>query len=175
MLHYLSQLNESVDGVNVNKLKLYALSRHGLIDKEIRRKLWPLLMDDSCSKIDDCSDEEISDHPEYRQVCFCWFSVFIYKLFSGFNFCQILLDVQRSQSRFPPGMEEVERKSKQCSLIRTIIRVLIAKPHLHYYQGFHDVCVTFLLVLDENEAVGLITQLCESHFMFAFFAQFSSK
>lgn len=31
------------------------------------------------------------------------------------------------------------------------MRVLVANPELHYYQGYHDICVTVLLVVDGDE------------------------
>ena len=51
------------------------------------------------------------------------------------TFCLVVLDVNRSLKRFPPGIGEKERPALQEQLTRLIIRVIIAHPHLHYYQG----------------------------------------
>ena len=45
------------------------------------------------------------------------------------------MDVNRSLKRFPPGIGESERPALQEQLTRLIIRVIIAHPTLHYYQG----------------------------------------
>merc|ERR1719187_2390638 len=73
-------------------------------------------------------EEELSSHPEYNQV---------------------VLDVNRSLKRFPPGIEESERPLLQDQLTRLIVRVMLVQPSLHYYQGYHDVAITFLLVVGQ--------------------------
>ena len=61
------------------------------------------------------------------------------------------MDVNRSLKRFPPGIGEEERPLLQDQLTRLIIRVIIKHPELHYYQGYHDVAITFLLVVGGNK------------------------
>ena len=75
----------------------------------------------------------------------------------------VVLDVNRSLKRFPPGIEESARPGLQDQLTRLIIRVLLARPSLHYYQGYHDVAITFLLVLGEERAFHLLERLSMSH------------
>ncbi len=55
-------------------------------------------------------------------------------LHSHRDYNQVVLDVNRSQKRFPPGMEESDRLGYQDQLIDVIMRVLCANPELHYYQ-----------------------------------------
>ena len=50
------------------------------------------------------------------------------------DYSQVVLDVNRSLKRFPPGMEETVRLSMQDQLVDCIMRVLCARPQLHYYQ-----------------------------------------
>jgi hypothetical protein len=75
----------------------------------------------------------------------------------------VVLDVNRSLKRFPPGIEEAARPGLQEQLTRLIIRVLLARPLLHYYQGYHDVAITFLLVVGEELAFRIMERLSESH------------
>lgn len=82
-----------------------------------RRRIWPLLLDvdpDFEEKVP--SLEELSDHPEYSQV---------------------VLDVNRSLKRFPPGIPYKQRLALQDQLTVLILRVIMKYPHLRYYQvGF---------------------------------------
>lgn len=48
------------------------------------------------------------------------------------------------------------------------MRVLVANPQLHYYQGYHDICVTILLVVngDENLAFQIIEKVTTPRFVY---------
>nr|AQS22617.1 tbc1 domain family member 20 [Pseudodiaptomus poplesia] len=111
-----------------------AVSQGGLLSDEIRARVWPRLMGINMVETDITAptDEEIQKHPEYNQV---------------------VLDVNRSLKRFPPCIGEEERPALHEQLTRLIIRVIMAHPQLHYYQSYHDVAITFLLVVVEG--VGL--------------------
>ena len=75
------------------------------------------------------------------------------------NYHQVLMDVNRSLKRFPPGISDEDRPELQDQLTRLIIRILDQHPNLHYYQGYHDVAITFLLVLGEEMAFILLERL----------------
>ncbi|XP_023322266.1 TBC1 domain family member 20 [Eurytemora carolleeae] len=75
----------------------------------------------------------------------------------------IVMDVNRSLKRFPPGIGEEERPALQEQLTRLIIRVIMKHPHLHYYQGYHDVAITFLLVVGEELGFQIVERLSVSH------------
>ncbi|XP_035487948.1 TBC1 domain family member 20 isoform X1 [Scophthalmus maximus] len=79
------------------------------------------------------------------------------------DYNQVLLDVQRSLRRFPPGMPDEQREGLQEELIDIILRVLKRNSQLHYYQGYHDIVVTFLLVLGERLATALVEKLSTHH------------
>uniref|UniRef100_UPI0037E8E503 TBC1 domain family member 20 isoform X2 n=1 Tax=Semicossyphus pulcher TaxID=241346 RepID=UPI0037E8E503 len=79
------------------------------------------------------------------------------------DYNQVLLDVQRSLRRFPPGMPDEQREGLQEELIDIILLVLKRNPQLHYYQGYHDIVVTFLLVLGERLATALVEKLSTHH------------
>lgn len=128
---------------DVATLRQLAISRGGLLDNDLRQKAWPTLLNIDVTKIPSKPDEEtLHGHRDYQQV---------------------ILDVNRSLKRFPPGMLEEVRLSYQDQLIDCIMWVLVSRPDLHYYQGFHDVVVTFLLVVGEELTFAVMEKLTQKH------------
>ena len=93
------------------------------------------------------------------KVPFLYFNVEIIRLLSS----SVVLDVNRSLKRFPPGIDEADRPQLQDQLTRLIVRVLVAQPGLHYYQGYHDVAITFLLVVGETVGYQIMERLSVTH------------
>ena len=60
-------------------------------------------------------------------------------------------------------MPDEQREGLQEELTDIILRVLKKNPQLHYYQGYHDIVVTFLLVLGERLATALVEKLSTHH------------
>lgn len=56
-----------------------------------------------------------------------------------------------------------QRKLK-AKLAKIIVKLLIKKPGLHYYQGFHDVCLTYMTLLGDEKAFTRLDHLVDSHF-----------
>ncbi|KAG9355405.1 hypothetical protein JZ751_000243 [Albula glossodonta] len=79
------------------------------------------------------------------------------------DYNQVLLDVRRSMRRFPKGMRVDQREVLQEQLIDIILDVLQRNPQLHYYQGYHDIVVTFLLVVGERMAIAMVETLSNHH------------
>lgn len=123
--------------------------------------MWPLLLEvDPESNENTPSLQDLSNHPEYDQV---------------------VVDVNRSLRRFPPGIPYEQRVALQDQLTVLILRVIIKYPHLRYYQvsvansvdlscvlcdkfqGYHDVAVTFLLVVGEAVAFRIMEKLSTHH------------
>lgn len=77
---------------------------------------------------------------------------------------QVVLDVNRSLKRFPPGIPYEQRIALQDQLTVLIMRVICKYPDLRYYQGYHDVAVTFLLVAGEEVAFAVMDVLSTNHF-----------
>ena len=134
---------------DVEALRAQAVSRGGLLDDALRRRVWPLLLcaDDRADSPPDpaaplMSGEEVRAHPYHRQV---------------------VLDVERTLKRFPPGIEDAVRFGMQESLVTLIVRSLAAHPELHYYQGYHDVAITVLLVCGEPLAQEVLCALADRH------------
>lgn len=94
--------------------KEFALSDYGLVNDELRRQIWPLLVHVDPDEVEPVpSIEDLKTHPEYNQV---------------------ILDVNRSLKRFPPGIPYEQRIALQDQLTVLIMRVITKYPHLRYYQ-----------------------------------------
>ncbi|XP_070576069.1 TBC1 domain family member 20-like [Ptychodera flava] len=130
------------DPVDVATLRKLAISHGGLLTDDIRRKAWPKLLNVNIFEIPSKPDADVTSHRDYHQV---------------------VLDVNRSLRRFPPGMRDDQREVLQEQLINIIVRVLLRNPQLHYYQGYHDICITFLLVVGQDISFALIEQLSTHH------------
>ncbi|XP_041376061.1 TBC1 domain family member 20-like isoform X2 [Gigantopelta aegis] len=128
---------------DVASLRQLSISRGGLLSNELRLKAWPKLLAVNVSDISPKpSSEDLQAHRDYSQV---------------------VMDVNRSLKRFPPGMQDDQRMALQDQLVDVIMRVLVKNPELHYYQGYHDICVTFLLVVGEDVAFALVEKLSINH------------
>lgn len=131
------------DPVDIETLRRAAVSEGGLLTDDIRRKVWPKLLSVNVYSLPakPCKDVR-EDHKDYRQV---------------------VLDVRRSMRRFPKGMRVDEREVLQEQLIDIILDVLRRNPQLHYYQGYHDLVVTFLLVVGERMTIAIMEKLSNHH------------
>ncbi|KAM8868638.1 TBC1 domain family member 20 isoform 1-T1 [Synchiropus picturatus] len=129
--------------VDVAALRRMAISEGGLLTDEIRQQVWPKLLN--------VPPKVLGEEPD------------IVERENNKDYNQVLLDVQRSLRRFPPGMPDEQREGLQEELIDIILRVLKRNPQLHYYQGYHDIVVTFLLVVGERLASTLVEKLSTHH------------
>nr|CAI5834046.1 unnamed protein product [Callosobruchus analis] len=120
-----------------------AISRYGLVADDLRCQVWPLLLGVDPSQDEKIpSLEDLSSHCEYQQV---------------------VLDVNRSLKRFPPGIPYKQRLALQDQLTVLILRVIMKYPDLRYYQGYHDVAITFLLVAGEAVSFRIMEKLSTEH------------
>lgn len=67
----------------------------------------------------------------------------------------------------PTGMPDDQREGLQEELIDIILHVLKRNPQLHYYQGYHDIVVTFLLVVGDRLATALVEKLSTHHLRYS--------
>nr|CDJ82243.1 TBC1 domain family member 20 [Haemonchus contortus] len=158
--------NEDLDNY-ISELRCFARSNGGLVIDEYRAKIWPVLARrlvksdedeeidyDSVSSVSDTNsikssspqdtthetddEDELKSHPEWNQVA---------------------LDVHRTLARFPPNITDETRTTLQDQLTPLIIRVLRTNPRFRYYQGFHDVCLTVILVCGKEVAYEVCKNL----------------
>lgn len=81
---------------------------------DLRRSVWPRLVGIEPNNVEPVPNvDDLKSHPEYNQV---------------------ILDVNRSLKRFPPGIPYEQRIALQDQLTVLILRVIIKYPHLRYYQ-----------------------------------------
>uniref|UniRef100_A0A452IAB6 TBC1 domain family member 20 n=1 Tax=Gopherus agassizii TaxID=38772 RepID=A0A452IAB6_9SAUR len=131
------------DPVAVETLRGAAVSEGGLLTDEIRRKVWPKLLSVNVYNLPPKPGRTVrQNHKDYTQV---------------------QLDVNRSTHRFPQGMRAEQRRVLQEQLIDLILHILRAHPELHYYQGYHDIAVTLLLVAGERMGSALLEKLSTHH------------
>ncbi|KAK3761181.1 hypothetical protein RRG08_022582 [Elysia crispata] len=139
----LAEIQKALDAdpVDVESLRRLAISPGGLINKHMRQRVWPLLMN--------VNTNNIPPKPEQEEM---------EAMTKTYN--QVVMDVNRSSSRFPPGIDDQVRMSMKDKLVDLIMRVMIHhNGQLKYYQGFHDVCVTFLLCMDEDMSFAMVNKL----------------
>ncbi|XP_037054833.1 TBC1 domain family member 20-like isoform X2 [Peromyscus leucopus] len=131
------------DPTDVAALRRMAISEGGLLTDEIRCQVWPKLLNVNSNE----------PAPESRKDL----------RHMSKDYQQVLLDVRRSLRRFPPGMPDEQREGLQEELIDILLLILDRNPQLHYYQGYHDIVVTFLLVVGERLATSLVEKLSTHH------------
>lgn len=131
------------DPVDIETLRRAAVSKGGLLTDEVRRKVWPKLLNINAFKLPYKPGRDVrKNHKDYNQV---------------------VLDVRRSMKRFPKGMPDADRAILQEQLIDIILEILKRHPQLHYYQGYHDVAVSLLLVVGERMAIAMLDTLSNFH------------
>lgn len=135
-------IQKYLEGNDKIALKAAATSPGGLLDNHLRLQVWSKLANIDDKPLPTLSEEDTQKNNFYRQV---------------------ILDVDRSLKRFPPSVHEHKRILYQDSLTKMIIRVLSHNPSLHYYQGYHDICLTFLLMMDEESAFRLVNTVSNTH------------
>ncbi|EDV25499.1 uncharacterized protein TRIADDRAFT_24329, partial [Trichoplax adhaerens] len=141
-------INEALetDPVDIRSLRQFALSADGFVNNEIRRKVWPKLINANTWKYHDETSTDV---------------VNLYK--SHKDWMQVVLDVDRCGSRLPPGIRASKRRNLQRQLLNVIMCVISSNSNLHYYQGFHDVCLTLILSVGETAALALANKLARNH------------
>ncbi|XP_061670331.1 TBC1 domain family member 20 [Syngnathoides biaculeatus] len=131
------------DPVDIETLRSAAASKGGLLTNELRRKVWPKLLNINIYELPYKPGRDGREtHKDYNQV---------------------VLDVSRSMRRFPNAMPSAERAVLQEQLVDIILEVLRCNPQLNYYQGYHDVAVTLLLVVGERMAIAMMHTLSKYH------------
>lgn len=157
---------------NYENFQKLAIERHGLLNKRLRRRIWPLLilyrnrfknfLDSKSNEEEGEKNQSIEQIIESSLAKFEDISDAEIKSNSYFN--QVTLDVVRTLKRFPPEISDRLRTKLQKQLIDLICKILIRYDHLHYYQGYHDICLTFLLVTGADKSIPLLEHISLSHF-----------
>ncbi|XP_026678881.1 TBC1 domain family member 20-like [Diaphorina citri] len=130
--------------LSVEQLRHYAKSPGGFVTDDIRQELWHrLLQIDLSAPCENSNKNDLLSHSEYSQV---------------------VLDVNRSLKRFPPGIPIEQRLALQDQLTLLILKVIHAYPRLRYYQikyrrernkDYTSWCVTSTLLNRYSDVVRL--------------------
>ncbi|KAL8725722.1 MAG: hypothetical protein Q9166_007172 [cf. Caloplaca sp. 2 TL-2023] len=127
---------------DIELLTQLATSTDGLINDEVRRKAWPILLGYIPSKrIKSTESARWQDLPRHKDED------------------QVRLDVDRSFIYYPKNESEPQLDRRKKELSTVITQVLREHPMLSYFQGFHDIVQVFLLVLGVDDAVAAVSQL----------------
>ncbi|KFX90696.1 hypothetical protein V490_06323 [Pseudogymnoascus sp. VKM F-3557] len=137
---------------DTQRLRDLAVSEGGLVSDEIRRRAWPILLGFSPDK-----PEPIEDTQQRWQ-----------KLPRHVDEDQVQLDVNRAFIYYPTDQTAKQIDTRKEELSDLITEVLRNHPYLCYFQGYHDICQVFLLVLGHencSEAVSRLSALRIRDFM----------
>ncbi|KAJ6655882.1 hypothetical protein lerEdw1_004652 [Lerista edwardsae] len=165
------------DPVDVAALRRMAISEGGLLMDEIRCRVWPKLLNVNTEDLPPPPGEDLrQDNKDYQQVLLdvrrslrrfppgnappqTWVAAKWQRL--DFLAREVVGVEQALQTEV--GMPDEQREGLQEELIDSILYVLQRNPQLHYYQGYHDIVVTFLLVVGGRTATALVEKLSTHH------------
>ncbi|KAK6507478.1 hypothetical protein TWF481_005909 [Arthrobotrys musiformis] len=144
----LDKLRALCDARERDGIAAMALSKHGLVNDEIRKRAWPILLgyDPSIIKTEleeakvKLEDDKIILQDYLGRVPYT-------ELPPHRDEEQVALDVNRSFVYYPSGLTPEEMDAQKQELQDLIVEVLRRHPILCYFQGFHDICQVILLVL----------------------------
>ncbi|KAI9273586.1 rab-GTPase-TBC domain-containing protein [Sporodiniella umbellata] len=113
------------------ELKRLARKPEGFVHDRLRKYVWPILLHTQHGNyiIEKGSEKDLADP------------------------VQIAKDVERSLYYYPKGISPILKAQKQQELHAMLVEILWRNPKLKYYQGFHDICTCFLLVLGKKAAI----------------------
>uniref|UniRef100_A0A674EJP7 Zgc:63863 n=1 Tax=Salmo trutta TaxID=8032 RepID=A0A674EJP7_SALTR len=145
LVEILQALNS--DPVDIETLRRAVVSEGGLLTEEIRREGLPVMAHINTIIPETLDPLQFAYRPNRSTDDILWLSLQI-------QFCSLPLS---------SGMRVDERHVLQEQLIDSILVVLQKNPALHYYQGYHDIVVTFLLVVGECMAIAMVETLSNHH------------
>lgn len=142
---------------DIGRLRLLAESQGGFLTDTLRRQAWPILLglraptDEKTVKgsdiisggtsLPDSSLGDWKELPPHRDEE------------------QVKLDVNRSFIYYPSQQSEAELNQCKSELSALITEVLRRYPYLCYFQGYHDICQVFLLVLAPEWRARVVARL----------------
>ncbi|KAJ5656832.1 hypothetical protein N7507_008782 [Penicillium longicatenatum] len=118
----------------------HAVSEGGLLEDELRRQAWPILLQlDKGIQNDNLKpSDELPPHTDEEQV---------------------QLDVNRSFVYYPKNLPADDMAEKKAQLSTLITQILRNYPMLCYFQGYHDIVQVFFLVLGNQQAASVMAHI----------------
>ncbi|KAI0132774.1 GTPase-activating protein gyp10 [Xylariales sp. AK1849] len=154
---------------DIDDLKDLAVSRGGFISDAIRRQAWPILLgitpctgstkrgQESTSKLE--PREPVHKDPASKDVDADAYSTSWRELPRHRDEDQVRLDVDRSFIYYPHHQSKAQLDFKKTELSDLITETLRRQPYLCYFQGYHDICQVFLLVLPPPLRAAAVARL----------------
>ncbi|EDK36822.2 hypothetical protein PGUG_00920 [Meyerozyma guilliermondii ATCC 6260] len=153
-------LNEAIKNNNIDFLKEHSRSSEGLMDNELRCKIWPLFLE--IPSIDENSDSVL------QQSASCFLDdLNVNDLPPHRDEEQIKLDIKRSftivshlrsttvdHSSFTGIYSSSDIDKLKRDLLNLLVKMFRTYPALHYYQGYHDIASIILLVCQNHQNPG---------------------
>ncbi|KXJ92343.1 rab-GTPase-TBC domain-domain-containing protein [Microdochium bolleyi] len=132
-----------------------AVSKGGFLTDEIRTRIWPILLgfDDQVDDrgIETQADSGSEKSPRREKP---WHTLPRHR-----DEDQVRLDVDRSFVYYPSDDSQSGLETKKIELSELITEVLRRQPWLCYFQGYHDICQVFLLVLPKPLRAMAVSRL----------------
>ncbi|KAL1869984.1 hypothetical protein VTK73DRAFT_2878 [Phialemonium thermophilum] len=128
---------------DIGQLRALAESPGGLLSDNLREQAWPVLLGLSPERFEKDQDSSVDwkDLPRHRDED------------------QVQLDVDRAFVYYPQHLTEADLEKQKEELSSLIIEVLRRYPFLCYFQGYHDICQVFLLILPGPLRVPAVARL----------------
>lgn len=124
------------------ELRLLGCSSEGFVKDDIRRVLWPRLLG--------LRDGDLAPVKGLETI---------HNQIGNDVYQQILKDVVRSASHFPPGSTEDEISLLEEQMTQMICWVLHRHKKLNYYQGYNDVAATVLMVMGLQRGLRVLEEI----------------
>ncbi|KAJ0117884.1 gtpase-activating protein gyp10 [Diaporthe amygdali] len=154
---------------DIESLQALAESPGGFLTDELRQQAWPVLLGLPVRFPSDEVEKSSSDRHEVVRLTASEFIDDSWKdLKPHKEEEQVKLDVARAFVYYPNYESDQERTHQKNELSDLILSILRRYPYLCYFQGYHDICQVFLLVLPpslRSPAVARLSALRIRDFM----------
>lgn len=145
------QIHDACLDMDIGRLKHLAASEGGFLTDDLRRRAWPILLGfpiEITAKVSSPDSGGVdTENPPWHQLP------------RHADEDQVQLDVNRAFIYYPNDLTDAELQRRKSELSDLIIEVLRRYPFLCYFQGYHDICQVFLLVLEPRLRAPLVARL----------------
>ncbi|TLD31018.1 hypothetical protein PspLS_02903 [Pyricularia sp. CBS 133598] len=136
----------------INRLKELAVSKGGFLSDRLRRQAWPVLLGLEPESDEVVVDKNVSSSPVDDDGL--WKEMPRHR-----DEDQVQLDVNRAFIYYPNIEDPIDMEHQKAELSALIVEVLRTNPYLCYFQGYHDICQVFLLVLSPSQRAAIVARL----------------
>ncbi|KAF2668792.1 hypothetical protein BT63DRAFT_285480 [Microthyrium microscopicum] len=141
------EIRDACGDADVSLLVALASSNGGLLNDDLRKAAWPILLGSRSSN--ESEFDEVG-----AEVGGEWKSLPAHK-----DEAQVGLDVDRSFVYYPNDSSSLPLDTLRGQLSTLILSVLRTHPSLSYFQGYHDIAQVLLLVLGPSSSPPALARL----------------